>query len=86
MNLRSNTNVELRQRNWDGNLRGRKKWGEYLFFSSSSFLSLSMEFLRSVDAGLGLELGDLGEGDKEKDLLLRRRRLRGVGERLLRRR
>lgn len=45
-----------------------------------------MEFLRPVDAGLGLELGDLGEGDKEKDLLLRRRRLRGVGERLLRRR
>lgn len=45
-----------------------------------------MEFLRSVDAGLGLEVGDLEEGDKEKDLVLRLRRLRGVGERVRRRR
>lgn len=49
-----------------------------------------MEFFRSADArlglGLGLELRDFREGETEEDLLLCRRRLRGVGERLLRRR
>ena len=55
---------------------------EYLFFSSSSFLTFSLAFLWSTDPRLGLE--DLCIGDSDVALLFCLLYRLGVGERLLR--